>query len=236
MWWIVIVIIVVVVFLIAFIVVFVLLAIYGLDNHSDSSGIHIGGKEHPSHFVPANELAGILGEKTANYLLKPLLREDEYLLANVLLPLRNGYKTEIDCILISRKGIFCIETKKWVGHISGNDESDYWYQEYDDPDMSDKRHKNPVKQNEGHCAILERKLNNRFFVNNIVIFVDLEDGWGINSRHAFTIRQFKNYYNELDDNEISSAEIKPIYQQLVKYAATLEELDKHKKETKRRFD
>ena len=60
--------------------------------------------------------------------LRPLLREDEYLLANLLLPLRNGHKTEIDCVLISRKGIFSLKQRTGY-YISGNDDDEYWHQE-----------------------------------------------------------------------------------------------------------
>ena len=176
------------------------------------------------------------GEKVVNYHLRPLLREDEYLLANLLLPLRNGHKTEIDCVLISRKGIFCIETKNWVGHIDGNDDDEYWHQEYDDPYMSDKDHKNPVRQNEGHCGVLERILHNRYGVHNIVIFVKLEDGRGIYSEHAFTVSEFKKHYRGLFDHVLSIEEVKAIYQLLCRYLATPEELEQHRREVKERYN
>lgn len=158
------------------------------------------------------------------------------MLANLLLPLRNGHKTEIDCVLISRKGIFCIKTKNWVGHISGNDEDEYWHQGYDDPYMSGRDHKNPVKQNEGHCAVLERRLHNNYQVDNIVIFADLEDGWGIESDFAFTIRSFKDYYRELNNDELSPSQIKAVYQMLLPLVATLEEMTRHKEEVRSRFN
>ena len=48
-------------------------------------------------------------------------------------------------------------------------------QEYNDPYLIDRRHKNPVKQNEAHCRILERILNDRFPVDGAVIFAELEN-------------------------------------------------------------
>lgn len=230
MWWI-------IGIVIAIIVIIIIIAIssaqHDKGDYGDGGGTQVGGGERIPFFTPANDRAGMWGEKVVNYHLRPLLKQDEYLLANLLLPLRNGHKTEIDCVLISRKGIFCIETKNWVGHISGNDDDEYWFQEYDDPYMSDRQHKNPVKQNEGHCAILERKLNNRFNVDNIVIFADLEDGWGINSNYAFTIRQFKEYYRDLNGDEILESELKPIYQKLLPFVATDEELKSHRDDVKK---
>ena len=204
-------------------------------DYGDGGGTQVGGGERIPFFTPANDRAGMWGEKLVNYHLRPLLREDEYLLANLLLPLRNGYKTEIDCILISRKGIFCIETKNWVGHISGNDEDEYWLQEYDDPYMDDRQHKNPVKQNERHCAVLERRLHNNYQVDNIVIFADLEDGWGIESDYAYTIGSFKDYYRELNDDKLNLSQIKAVYQMLLPLVATPEEMAKHKQEVRSRY-
>ncbi len=205
-------------------------------DYGDGGGQQIGGEGRISFFAPANDRAGMRGERHVNYHLRPLLREDEYLLVNVLLPLKNGHKTEIDCVLISRKGIFCVETKNWVGHIRGNDEDEYWVQTYDDPDMNDRYHKNPIKQNEGHCAILERILNGNYQVENVVIFADLEDGFGINSDYAFSIGQFKRYYRGLNDDIIYLPDLKFIYQKLVKYVASEEELKQHRMDTKKRFN
>lgn len=113
----------------------------------------------------------MLGEKIVDEHLRLLLREDEYLLANLLIPLGNGFDTEIDCVLISRKGIFCIEIKNWVGHISGSDEDESWLQKYDDPYMNDREHRNPAKQNKRHCAILNRVLYNRYDIDGAVYLI-----------------------------------------------------------------
>ena len=203
---------------------------------SEGGGIQVGGTESVPFFAPANERAGILGEKIVNRHLRPLLREDEYLLANLLLPLKNGHKTEIDCVLISRRGIFCIETKNWIGFIKGNDEDEYWIQKYDDPLRADRKHRNPVLQNEEHCEILERILHKRFNVENVVMFVSLEYRGGINSGYAFTISEFKKYYYDLYPDIITEAELKPLYQKLVKYVASEEELKQHKEDTRKRYN
>ena len=87
-------------------------------DYGDGGGTIISGEHNVGFFTPENEKAGAYGELKTNYYVRLLLKSDEYLLANLLLPLKNGRKTEIDCVLISRKGVFCIETKNWVGHIS----------------------------------------------------------------------------------------------------------------------
>ena len=77
-------------------------------DYNDGGGKQIGAPGQPTIFMSPQETKGIEGERLANFSLRKLLREDEYLLCNVLLPLKSGRKTEIDSIIISRKGIFFI--------------------------------------------------------------------------------------------------------------------------------
>lgn len=235
MWWIALVVVTVII-LIIIIVAIVSGNTHDKGDYQDGGGTQVGGGERIPFFTPANERAGMWGEKLVNYHLVPLLRENEYLLANLLLPLKSGHKTELDCVLVSRKGIFCIETKNWVGHISGTDDDEYWHQKYDDSYTEDRDRRNPVKQNEGHCAILERKLHNNYQVDNIVIFANLEDGCGIESEYVFTVHSFKDYYRELNDDELSPSQIKAVYEMLRPFVATPEELKQHREETRRRFN
>ena len=202
---------------------------YDGKSKKQRGGIQIGGDERISFFSPNNEKAGKRGEKTVNHFLRLLLKEDEYILVNVLLPLKNGNKTEIDCIIVSRKGIFCIETKNWVGHIFGSDNNEYWYQQYDDPYKNAERRKNPVKQNEAHCNILYKMLNERYDINNIVIFADLDSDSNIDSDYTFSLDEFVDSYPEWED-EITIEEVKQISQELRKYVATPEQLRQYRKE------
>lgn len=234
MWWIALVIVAVVI-----LITIIAVAASSRNDHGDygdGGGTQVGGGERIPFFTPANDRAGMWGREISKLSFKTSFKRRWVFLANLLLPLRNGHKTEIDCVLISRKGIFCIETKNWVGHISGNDDDEYWHQEYDDPYMSDRDHKNPVKQNEGHCAVLERRLHNNYQVDNTVIFADLENGWGIESDYAFTVRSFKDYYRELNYGELNPSQIKAVYEMLLPFVASSEELAKHRDEVRSRFN
>ena len=129
----------------------------------------------------ANDYAGRTAETYVNEALRSLLKDDEYLSENLLAPFKNGHKTEIDAVLITRKGIFCIETKSWMGSISGNDEDEYWLQAYQDMSRGVRKHRNPVKQNRAHCNALKETLNKPIKIENVVIFFDLEDCSGIDA-------------------------------------------------------
>lgn len=183
---------------------------------------------------PTHELRGLQGESKINHDLKKLIRNDECLFTNILLPLKNGNKTEIDSILLSRKGIFCIEIKNWVGHISGNEESEYWIQKYDDPYMMDKKHKNPFKQNENHCRVLERTLNYEYDVYNIILFPFIEDRDELYSPSTFEIDEFMRYYRNLPDR-IHIDDLEEIKDKISCFQATNEELRKHKEQIKKDY-
>ena len=161
---------------------------------------------------------------------------DEYLLTNLLLPLPNGYKTEVDAILISHKGVFCDETKNWNGHIYGGDEDEFWEQKYDDPNRPNRKNRNPVKQNEGHCAALNRILNGEFPIYNTVIFMRLKYWGGIDSESAFALPEFMQYYATLSDDEIDAEDLKSIHHRLMGFQASLEELERHKEECQKHFN
>ena len=229
MWWI-IPFVLVVILLLALIIGFAIWLIkeHEKGDYGDGGGQFFGGNNDVPFFSSRQERAGVWGEEIANFHLRPLLRNDEYLLANLLFPLKNGHSSEVDCVMISRKGIFCIEVKKWVGHISGADNDEYWLQEYDDPSLDDRKHFNPVMQNQNHCRIIERALHKEYKVNNIVVFVRLEDGDGIESNNAFTIQEFKDYYRKLDSIALDENDLLFAFENLKKYIGSEEEIKNHK--------
>lgn len=215
-------------------IVFVLIAVLvalliALGRSSSGEGDESSRLWRPGE--AANDYAGRVAESEVNATLRELLRDDEYLLTNLLLPLKNGHKTEIDAVLISRKGIFCIETKSWIGAISGNDDDEYWVQTYMDDDTPERKHRNPVKQNKNHCRALKEVLKGRFTIENVVIFVDLEDGDGIGSDYVYEVDDFVEEYNYSDD-VLTTASVESVYQKLKSFVATNEELIIHKREVK----
>lgn len=224
------------VFVVGTIVGVIILCLYLTKNDAIDSTTHKANSRNSTKYglfsssLSSEERAGYRGEREVNYELMMIKKIDEYTLSNILIPLKNKHTTEIDCVLVSRKGIFCIETKNWSGRISGSDEGEMWIQQFNDFNRSDKRHKNPVQQNENHCIALSRILNDKFFIENVVIFVNENGTLNVNSEHAFTMRQFKRWYESLDDSVIHPEVLKMIYQKLLKYTATDEELEKHKKD------
>ncbi len=207
-----------------FIIIFVILiAVYA----------NITKKDSHKPFSSSTDEKGLYGEKVCIHYLQKMLRKDEYLLKNLLLPLRNDKKTEIDAIIVSKKGIFCIEIKNWVGHISGNNHSQYWYQKYDDKNMENKFHRNPFIQNENHCKALAYLFNYKYPINNIILFPEIEDKQGLYSHSTFELQEFIKYYKYLSANKLNSHDVKKVTDKLRMYEATEEQLKKYKKQMQR---
>lgn len=206
-------------------------------KYDDSASLpkHQVSRRHAPFFTPPNDQAGIEGERYVVSRLKELLENDEYILEGVLLPLYNGRKTELDCILITHKGIFCVEIKNWIGRISGDDESEFWLQEYRDYYMENRKQRNPVSQNEKHCEILEDFLDKKFFVDNVVIFPSLEEGSNIDSDFVFTIGEFEEYYSTLENDEDFEGPLHFLFTKLSPYVASEEELREHKEYMQKKF-
>ncbi len=214
--------------LVIFIILFVFKLIEKIDNrsHSDRRG-------HRFKFFASEdelpEIRGIQGEKNVTRSLRRLIKDDGYLLTNLLLPLDNGDFTEIDAILISEKGLFCIEIKNWVGRISGTDDSEIWIQQYDDLNRHDKPHENLVKQNHVHCVALDRLLNKEYEIISAVIFWNIEEKGELYSSYTCTLREFKAKYKHMQIR-LDSEDIDRIYDILKGYQASEDDLERHKEQ------
>ncbi|OHX68621.1 hypothetical protein NH26_18640 [Flammeovirga pacifica] len=119
-------------------------------------------------FTSKAEKQGKLGEYKVAKKLKKLSKTD-YIILNDLL-LKNGSSTtQIDHIVISRYGLFVIETKNYKGWIFGRDYQEYWTQT-----LYKNKHKlyNPVKQNQTHIYSLQRILSDYSHINyqSIIVF------------------------------------------------------------------
>ena len=116
------------------------------------------------------EAIGDFGEKRVSSFLEDLPCND-YQVYNDLL-IRNGsYTTQVDHLIISRYGVFVLETKNVHGKVYGSGNAEFWKQYL--PDIGYKRYgftqehqlRNPIWQNEGHIKTLRRLV----FGNDVLI-------------------------------------------------------------------
>ena len=96
---------------------------------------------------------GFLGETVINIAMWLKLDKDVYhRLNNITLPLANGGSTQIDHVIVSKYGIFVIETKNYKGWIYGKEMQRQWTQAF--PNGSKYKFQNPLRQNYLHIKTL----------------------------------------------------------------------------------
>ncbi|MFL1906789.1 nuclease-related domain-containing protein [Plesiomonas shigelloides] len=127
--------------------------------------------------------------KTAEIIASQINPTNEVLINNVTLRLLDGRTTQIDHILISRYGVYAIETKDYSGWIFGNDKAETWTQ------VIYKRKstfQNPLRQNYYHTKALEELFDflPKGAIKSIVIFTDKSE-----------------FKTEMPDNVINSQDI-----------------------------
>ena len=102
-----------------------------------------------------NKLVGMAGEFWVKRELKKL--NNEYRIINdIMIKTKDEITHQIDHLVISKYGIFVIETKQYNGYIIGNDYDKKWiYRFYRKTSYIN----NPVHQNYGHIQALKEVLN-----------------------------------------------------------------------------
>ena len=110
---------------------------------------------------------GVLGEWQVNLLIKFFLDKKVYhLIKDVTLPTDDG-TTQIDHIIVSKYGIFVVETKNMKGWIFGSANQKQWTQQIF---KHKSKFQNPLHQNYKHVKTLESLLKIESKTKNDVVF------------------------------------------------------------------
>lgn len=114
-------------------------------------------------------LKGLIGEKFVSRKLFKLDSAYYKVLDDLLLPSDGNLNaTQIDHIVISNYGIFCIETKSYKGWIFGNAYDKYWTQVIY---KHKERFYNPLRQNYAHVKAIEELVKSKYPKMRILSFV-----------------------------------------------------------------
>ncbi len=113
-----------------------------------------------------SSVKGKIGERKAeNSLIYSLDIKEYKILNDIYLPTKYG-TTQIDHIIVSKYGIFVIETKYYAGKIYGSEYAEYWTQYL--PKTQNKIY-NPIKQNLGHIVAVSKIIEKETIVYPISI-------------------------------------------------------------------
>ncbi|MCK5122558.1 MAG: NERD domain-containing protein [Candidatus Pacebacteria bacterium] len=114
-------------------------------------------------------LKGLIGEKFVSRKLFNLDLAHYKVLDDLLLPSNGNLNmTQLDHVVVSNYGIFCIETKSYKGWIFGNANDKYWTQviyKYKE------RFYNPLRQNYAHIKAIEEFVKSKYPKAQILSFI-----------------------------------------------------------------
>lgn len=179
-------------------------------------------------YVNSPRIIGRIGEAEVRQVLSRLPAEYK-VLNDVVLKTKSG-TTQIDHIVVSKFGVFAIETKNYRGQIYGDDDRQEWKQiivtevtyrrkwwkEY--TYVTKNMLYNPVKQCLGHAYEIKRLCPEVTYlqVKPIVVFTGRADLSGVRSQYdVIDISYLLSLIESYQDIKISDASVKLIYNRLV---------------------
>lgn len=122
------------------------------------------------------ERIGRRGEKRVSRELRRLPDSEYVVLNDLTITDRNGRTTQIDHVVISRFGIFVIETKCYKGWIFGDEKGKVWTQSLScgrgwTAETEKHTFQNPIRQNWRHIFVLSERLDLPMqLFRNVVVF------------------------------------------------------------------
>ena len=178
--------------------------------------------------------AGRYGEYLIYESLKQLEENGAKFLFNIYLPKRNGETTEIDVLLISKKGLYVFESKNYSGWIFGNEKQRSWYQTLRVGRRRSRKHcfYNPIMQNRAHVKNLSDFLGASFPVWSIIVFSDrcVLKSINLSSNDVSVINRYNvvpvisNIFNHITTDLLTDNDITEIYNRLYPYTQVDENL------------
>lgn len=186
-----------------------------------------------SYFATRND-KGKYGEYLIFKQLKHLESKGCKFLFNVYLPKDNGETTEIDIMMISRKGIVVFESKNYSGWIFGNEKQKNWTQTL--PQGKGKSSKepffNPIMQNDLHIKCLKGIIGEDYPIYSIIAFSErcTLKNITVYSQNIQVIKRnnvdtaIAKIFNPIESPLISDEETQKLYELLYPYSQVSEQV------------
>lgn len=167
---------------------------------------------------------GKYGEYLTYDALKDFEKEGAKFLFNLYIPKKNGETTEIDLMMISRKGIFVFESKNYGGWIFGKESQRNWTQVL--PSGKGTRKEsfyNPIMQNRTHIRNLVAFVGEEYPTRSIIVFsercelkeVDVESADIRVVKRDELRRAVLDVYQRETQDLLSPDQIETVYQRLL---------------------
>lgn len=174
------------------------------------------------------EALGERGERRVSAFLEDLPCED-YRVYNDLLIRDGNYTTQVDHVIISRYGVFVLETKNVHGKVYGSGNAEFWKQYL--PDRGYRRYgftqehqlRNPIWQNGGHIKSLRRLVfGNDIPVYGVVVFPQETDLFVEAEQPVLRMWDVVPYIKRHRDEALSSEQMSFYRRRLLEVISTTE--------------
>jgi hypothetical protein len=160
------------------------------------------------------KIKGMMGELRVEEELERL-QDDEYEVINDILISTKKGSIQIDHIVVSKYGIFVIESKNYTGWIHGNENSEYWTQSIY---AYKTQFRNPIKQNWSHIYALKDILKDYKQVryHPIVVFAGSAELKNVFTKTPviYTDELFKTIMDERSISHLQIEQVKKIAQKI----------------------
>ena len=164
---------------------------------------------------------GAQGERKVNSKLNPLIfgKVEHRQINNLILVDDNNKSHQIDHIEIRENGIFCIETKNYIGWIFGDENSEKWTQTL----YTGEKHQflNPLKQNKSHCYHMSKVLGPKYKINSLVVMAE-NNADKIKCPNVINLNDLRKYLKKFDNGvHLSVEEMDEIKNKLIEASTTM---------------
>ena len=121
-----------------------------------------------------SKVKGFLGERAVKNILKKFHKSGGASLNDLLIPSTSTETDQVDHVLVTRHGIFVVETKNYSGFIEGSEKDPRWRQTIPGRNPISYEKYNPLMQNQPHIDSLRELIKGHGYIPyyNIVAFSD----------------------------------------------------------------
>lgn len=190
-----------------------------------------------SYFALQRDI-GRKGEYLTYLNLRKYEREGAKFLFNVYIPKEDEQTTEIDVLMITRKGIFVFESKNYSGWIFGSENQKNWYQTLPvgRGRKSSKEHFfNPIMQNRSHIKHLKAFMGEDIPMHSVIVFSNRCTLKGVDIKSDVKVIYRENVSNtvasicsKIEADCLTETEVKDIFDKLYPYSQVdVETKEKH---------
>lgn len=148
-----------------------------------------------------------LGEEEVK---KVLSKISGYKLLNDIMIRKENGTSQIDHILVGKKGVFVIETKDYSGTIRGEEYSKYWTQTIN---KRKNNFYNPIRQNYGHIKSVEKLIKEKDIYISLIVFTNKSELKGLKTKTpVIQVKKLKKFIRKYKSNiKLSNEQIEDIY-------------------------